>query len=157
MIHSLQFLLSAVSSLFCLRTGLLPCASWGHCVWVTVPLRVTGRSSSRWGPHVTIAIVLGSSRERKIWKAKYGEWEGERKRLQRTLRGEKRGREKRERVSQQCLNLVRWWLPCQEVNRRFISFWGWDLFWCVVSFCLINQCMIHPVKRVLVCGGASTG
>ena len=73
------------------RAGLLPCASWGHCIWVTVPVRVMGRSSSCWGPHVTVAVVLGSSRagprllkcwqlQTKIWKAKHGEWEGERER-----------------------------------------------------------------------------
>lgn len=89
-------------------TGLLPCVSWGHCIWVTVLLWVMGRSSSRWGPHVTFAVVLGSSRagprllkcwqlQTKIWKAKQGEWEGGRERLQRTLHGEKKEREQKER------------------------------------------------------------
>lgn len=48
-----------------------------------------------------------------------------RERLQRTLHGGSR-----ERESHQCLNLVRWWLQCQELNKRFISFWGSVLVWC---------------------------
>lgn len=34
------------------------------------------------------------------------------------------------RESQQCLNLVRLWLPCQELNKHFICVLGSDLFWC---------------------------
>ncbi len=138
MTNSKQFLLSAVSSLFASATGRLPGASWGHCIWVTVPLQVTGRSSSCWGPHVTVAVVLGSSRvldfdcsnvdnsrpktlESKTW--------GEGEREKETTEGSswrKRGRESQRWVS----NLVWWWLQCQELNKRFIGFWGSDLFCC---------------------------
>ena len=106
----MQCMPSAVSGLFCLRTGLLPCASWGHCIWVTVPLRVRGRFSSRWGPHVTVAVVLGSSRagprllkcwqlQRKIWKSKHEEWEWDRKRLPDSTQREKRERTEKEKAS----------------------------------------------------------
>ena len=46
-----------------------------------------------------------------------------------TWRSRERERE-RERESHQCLKLIRWWLQCQELNKRFISFWGSVLVWC---------------------------
>lgn len=73
----------------------------------------------RWSSTAQMLTTPDKNLESKTWGV------GGRERLQRTLHGGSR-----ERESHQCLNLVRWWLQCQELNKRFISFWGSVLVWC---------------------------
>ncbi len=108
-----------------------------------------------WDPAVPVLDCsnVDNSRQKSGKQNKGSGREGERD--YRGLYMERKKRENRKRESQKRLNLVRWWLPCQELNKRFISFWGSDLFLCCEFFCLINQCMIHPVKNVLVYGASA--
>lgn len=154
---------SAPSGLFCQRTGHLPGASWGHCIWVTVPLWVMGRSSSRWGLMWLLPVVLRSSRagarvfkcwqlRRKIWKAKkkWGVGGKKRKGGEREITEESAWIEKRE-MHQRSPNHVRWWLPCQVLNRHYICFWRSNVFWC----CGFLPHKSMPVKRVIVYGASA--
>lgn len=90
---------------------------------------------------MTVAVVLGSSRadpplleklttqkkKKKTGRQKMGSGRERQRERDSDFRGRKG---ETETESQRCLNFVQLWSSCQELNKRFISFWGADLFWC---------------------------